>query len=240
MPKEEITQLPDGRLQFKNLETGEITVQALSAKNKERIEQGIQPRPTSYRTLTLQYVYRQNKNKVRILVPKDMDAYNLPDDYVHLQDDEEMKDCILLFLAEGFTLKQICAMEGFPTYLVVFNLLMADEEFRKKVDLARRIQAEQQKDKFEELIDTIVDDDTAKVAKAKADLLKHLMSVNDKERFGSSKVAEGVGAQITFVVNTGIQRIEANVVPVEGAVIDAETSSDRDGVLPAPAPAEDS
>jgi hypothetical protein len=71
------------------------------------------------------------------------------------------------------------------------------------------------------LVDEIVDEDSAKVVKGKADIIKFLMASEDKERFGGQKVAEGGGVQITFVVDTGIRREEiptrAEVINVSGA-----------------------
>lgn len=237
---ERIRTLADGRLEFTDEETGEVRVQSYSKEAKNRIADGKDPIDYTHRYRRM--VYRKNANGVTLYLPSamSMEAKSLPDDYVYLKDDEETRSDILILLGEGWSLRKICSDPDMPTYGAVFNLIMKDPEFKDQVEEARKQQAERQKEKLEGLVDEIYDDDTAKVAKAKGDILKFLMSVNDKERYGGQKVAAEGGTNITFIVNTGIQREPQEAIPVDGRVIEQEAADHIDGLLAAPSSAADS
>lgn len=68
-----------------------------------------------------------------------------PSDY-----SEEMADLICLRLADGESLRTICADEGFPHRVTVFRWIARHEDFRNKYVTAREAQADAL---FDELLD---------------------------------------------------------------------------------------
>jgi hypothetical protein len=75
-----------------------------------------------------------------------------------------------------------------------------------------------------------VEEDNARSSKVKADVYKHLMGVNDRERFGQEKKQDAGPAVVNIVFNTGINREPIqidNAIPAEGRVIEPEPDEEH-------------
>lgn len=223
---EKVEQLANGKFQFVDRETGEVkNIQEDSLKNKERIKQGRKPRYFHWQ----RYQWKRNRNGRALLVPKDMSARDLPDDYVHFRDDEVMRQNILLAIQSGATLKGLSRIDGMPPFHVIWAWYCKDEEFKKQISEARKARAEMFHDELVELADK-VKEGNAKSSKVKVDIYKHLMEVNDRERFGAqTKVVGDPNAPIQIFVNTGIDdddepiKVEGRTLSIDGLLPEATT-----------------
>lgn len=189
------------------------------------------------------HIWKKNRNGKQLLVPRDMDGFlvwNLPDDYLHYSEDLDVQSQIAVELAEGATLTHISQMPGMPNKVAIFHLMHRNEGFREMIEFARKVRAECYHDKFSDLADS-VDEGTARSHKVKSEIYKHLMSVGDRDRFGAqTKVVGDASQPVTFIVDTGIRRLEApEAVPTEGRTLgkSEEGRESLDG-LPAEVPPE--
>lgn len=198
----------DGSLEFVDEQTGEVVaVQKQSKTNERLIAEGKKPLA---RRAAIHYKWKKNKNGIPILVPntfpqKEVDK--LPDDYVYFRNDEELLLNICLLISNGYSLSRVGEVEGMPPRSVVFNWYYKDPIFRGMVDEARKIRAEFYHDQVHDIAEK-VKERNAKSSKVKLEAYKHLMAVNDRERFGQqTKVVGDPSKPISFVIDTGIHSL---------------------------------
>jgi hypothetical protein len=218
---EKSRQLKSGLLEFYDDVTGEVlSRQKTSKKNIKRIAEGKKPIPQK----ALNYRWKKNKNGKYLLVRGDMIADDLPDTYELVKHSRELCLDIAEHVAAGWTFERIAKIEGFPVEKTMFLWMLKDPEFRDMINEARKVRAESYHDKLFELSEK-VKENTSRSARVKADILKHLMSVNDRDRFGAqTKVVGDPNAPVSFIVDTGIRRsveqIEDNPLEAESSVIE--------------------
>lgn len=66
---------------------------------------------------------------------------------------QELSDEICAHIADGLSVRKICAMEGMPNMVTIFNWLAKHDEFVKQYTHAREIQAESHADGMVDLAD---------------------------------------------------------------------------------------
>lgn len=153
---------------------------------------------------------------------------------------EEIAMEIARRLAEGDTLRAICASDGMPPYYVVGRWRMENPNFKKLMEEARNIRAELYEDEMIDVKDNVTEQ-TSREARVKLDALKHLAAINNPDTYGSKTKLVGDGsAPAIFIFNTGIERkqLEQNIpIEVEGVVIgEQENQGSVDGVFSTEAP----
>lgn len=166
----------------------------------------------------------KNKNGKILYVPKGMDnfhVWDLPDSYNFFEESKDLQEQILFEIAEGKTLTWAAKKAGLPISLV---MLMADKDegFDKALKTAMRYRAETYHDRFANIAEDVTEG-TAKSARVKADILRHLMAIGNQDRFGEKKkIQNETATTVTFVVDTGIRRELEDAIPAEGRTIEAK------------------
>lgn len=196
----------DGTLEFVEVETGKVVgVQMQSKKNKKRIAEGKKPYA---RKASRHWRWKKNKNGTPLLVPYNVDAKNLPDNYSFFNSDKALCLDIALLVSQGETLSSIARMEGMPPSTVIFNWYYRDEDFKGLVDEARKMRAEFYHDKIHDVAEDATEDNS-KSSKVKLDAYAKLASWGDRDRFGNqTKITGDANQPVSFVFNTGINRPE--------------------------------
>jgi hypothetical protein len=167
----------------------------------------------------------KNKNGKILYVPKETDnflVWNYPDDYNFFEENKDFQEQILWDMSEGLTLTGACKKLKIPISLV---LLYAEKcpEFEKALQVASRFRAETYHDKFANIAEEVTEG-TAKSAKVKADILRHLMALGNRDKFGEQKkISKETSTTVTFVVDTGIRR----EIPVTGEIVQGEIADGR-------------
>lgn len=228
----------NGKIEFYDEETGELlfvqsdSIRKLNSPSKRVRESSAVRVP--------KWVWKKNKNGVPVMVPSNGDAYDVPDDFQAFVADKEAWLNIATLISDGNTITDIAKMEGMPPRYIIFNWYLKNDSFKELVDEARRIRADSYHDKLAKLAKT-VKNDTARADKVKADIYKHLMAVNDRDRFGSqTKVVGDPDAPISFVVETGIRKAVAETREIIDVTPDkASESGDRNGLCTQATPAGD-
>lgn len=181
------------------------------------------PAQTNGNRLLRNFRIAKNKNGKRLYVPKDTDnflVWNFPDDYNYLADSPEVQEQILLMVSEGEPLTKIAEDLGLPR-AVLYSYCDKDPDFEKRMAAAFRFRARGHYSKLEEAAET-VDEKSARSARVKADIYKHLMAVDDRERFGQQTKVVGDPTQpVQFIIDTGIRREIASKDEQSG-VVEAE------------------
>jgi hypothetical protein len=183
------------------------------------------------------WVWKKNKNGKALLVRRGTNAENLPDDYGSEDGDQAMHNLIAMNVANGLSFHKMSGVDGLPSSMTMYRWYNSNEEFRKMIDAAKKIRADHFFDELAEVAKN-VKEGNAKSYKVKADVLKHLMAVGNREEYGSqTKVVGDPNAPISFIVDTGIRRLEENpAIPTEGKTIDEPKDADNyDRVFPTPA-----
>lgn len=166
--------------------------------------------------------WKTAKDGSHLLVPSDVPQKNLDPLWSIYKNKRDLCLEIAMEIANGKTFYQLDKLKQFPSTRTVFYWYARDQEFKTLIDEARRVRAEFYHDKLVEVAED-VEEDNARSSKVKADVYKHLMGVNDKERFGQAPKQADVPSTINIVFNTGINREQIsidNAIPVEGKVID--------------------
>lgn len=188
------------------------------------------------------YVWKRNRNGTAILVERGVDARDLPDDYECFDRNELVYRTIAEGIAEGSNFTAIARMPGMPNRVTMYRWMDSDEKFRNMIAAAKKHRAEHYHDELQNVAKT-VKETNSKSAKVKIDAYKHLMEVGDRDQFGSStKVTGDPNAPISFIVDTGIKKLESNpAIPAEGRVLDepGKGSNNHDGIQSEAAPARD-
>lgn len=215
---EKCRQLKNGLLEFYDEETGVVTSrQKMNKQNEQRLAEGKEFKTQK----ALNYRWKKNKNGKYLYVRGDLDASDMPDNYEMVKHDKGLCLDIAEHVAAGLTFKEISQLEGFPNQRIIFEWCVKDPEFRELINEARKVRAECYHDKLYELSEEVTEN-SSRSARVKADILKHLMSVNDRDRFGAqTKVVGDPNAPISFIVDTGIRRSEEQI---EDKPLEAESS----------------
>lgn len=174
--------------------------------------------------------FRRAKNchGVYLTVPKEMDnfvVHNLPDDYDWLESNPEIVEKMLLDVAEGKTLREVCEEHAIPVSAIL-KRETRDKDFAALFASARRYRAEHYHDQLAKVADD-VGEGNSKSAKVKSDIYKVLMAVGDRERFGEQRKNQDETKPLTIIFNTGIDRTELQAVG--NVVVTPRTSLGKDG-----------
>ena len=108
-------------------------------------------------------------------------------------------------IAEGATLKEVCAEPGMPTIHQVQQWRMHSDEFENLYEKARQARAELLHDEVLETSREPMLKDDVPAAKLKTDNLKWSAEKSDPNRFGNRR-EEKESAPTTIVIETGIRR----------------------------------
>jgi hypothetical protein len=206
----------DGSVDFVNPETGEIEASAAPKTT------GVDGRNLVHDRERSDYDFRWKTatDGNHILVPRDVPQKNLDPEWSIWKNKRNLCLEIAMEIANGKTFYQLDKLKQFPSTRTVFYWYARDQEFKNLIDEARRVRAEFYHDKLVEVAEE-VDEDNARSSKVKADIMKHLMGVNDRERFGQQVKQDPAPATVNIVFQTGIQR---EPIPVEGTVVNVEPS----------------
>lgn len=113
-------------------------------------------------------------------------------------------------IAEGATIKKLCAEDGMPSASVIASWRSRHPDFDEAIKEARRVRAEYLHDTIletaEDLVTNTPDKDGIAAAKTAIDAWKWAAEKNDRESFGPGKVEQGSSGPATIVINTGITR----------------------------------
>jgi hypothetical protein len=216
MSQEKVIYNKDGSLEFVNEDGETVAV----GKRKMRKKNGAVithrgEQPDAY------FTWKTVKDGEHVLLPRDVNPKEVDSKYSLYANKRDLCLEIAMEIANGKTFYQLDKCKGFPSTRTVFYWYARDPEFRTLIDEARRVRAEFYHDQLVEVAET-VDETNARSSKVKADVYKHLMSVNDRERFGQqTKVVGDVNQPVTFIFKSGIDRSpEPEPIPVEGKVVD--------------------
>lgn len=117
---------------------------------------------------------------------------------------EPVSEKICDLITEGFTLSDIGKMDGLPTFRTMAKWLDENEEFKKKMNLARKHRAHHYHDRIAQVADDVVEK-TSKSSKVKLDAYKHLAALGDQDEYGNrTKLVGDKDKPIAFYVDTGI------------------------------------
>lgn len=164
--------------------------------------------------------WKTANNGDHLLVPADVEAKDLDPKWSLYKNKRDLCLEIAMEIAGGKTFYQLDKLKQFPSTRTVFYWYARDLEFKNLIDEARRVRAEFYHDKLVEIAEE-VEEDTARSSKVKADIMKHLMGVNDKERFGVAPKQDQGPVSVNIVFQTGITRDEP--IPVEGQVVQPDS-----------------
>lgn len=159
-----------------------------------------------------------------LLVPADVAQKGLDPEWSLYKNRRELCLEIAMEIAGGKTFNQLDKLKQFPSTRTVFYWYARDLEFKNLIDEARRVRAEFYHDRLVEVAED-VEEDNARSSKVKADIFKHLMGVNDKERFGVAPKQDVGPVSVNIVFQTGINRDAPaqidNAIPAEGRVVES-------------------
>lgn len=211
----------DGKLLWK---------QDLTDKQLKELAAGKKVKNISERKV--RYVYVWNEKGEKILVPAGFDMNKLPISHdgrgramnaVKIDYNEITAGNICLMISEGYSMREICEMDGYPSKQTILSWFTKHSDFKDAFEEARRQRAEYYHDNIHEIAHT-VKEGTAKSAKVKLDAFKHLASVNDPERHGArTKIVGDPNAPVGLIVETGIRRGEPIPAPPQEEAIEAES-----------------
>lgn len=148
---------------------------------------------------------RDSKNR-KVWVPKGTSADHIPR-YVYPYA-QVTHDLICAKVMEGYTVKEIGKMQGFPPDYVIYSWVSKYPEFAADVKKAKKMRAEIFADEVIGIArstskDTVLED------RLKSELLKWGAEVGDPEQFGKKTKITGDARQpVAFLIDTGIRRAE--------------------------------
>jgi hypothetical protein len=164
------------------------------------------------------------KNGDHMLLPADVNGKDVEPTYSLYKNRRDLCLEIAMEVASGKTFAELDKLKQFPSTRTVFYWYARDSEFKNLIDEARRVRAEFYHDQLVEVAER-VEEDNARSSKVKADIFKHLMGVNDKERFGQAPKQDAGPTTVNIVFQTGISRDASpkidSAIPAEGRVIDS-------------------
>ena len=218
----------DGSIDFVDPDTGDIQA---SQKAKTKRKDGrvlLHDRKRS----DFDFRWKTAKDGNHILVPMDVSAKNLDPEWSLYKNRRDLCLEIAMEIANGKTFYQLDKLKQFPSTRTVFYWYARDQEFKTLIDEARRVRAEFYHDQLVEVAED-VDETNARSSKVKTDIFKHLMAVNDKDRFGQQQKQDSAPPVVNIVFQTGIHREEPKQIPAvvvednaEISYIDFEESKD--------------
>lgn len=201
----------NGDIDFINPETGEVEATGRAKTS------GADGRSLVHERKKSDYDFRWKTatDGNHLLVPADVEQKNLDPNWSLYKNRRDLCLEIAMEVAGGKTFYQLDKLKQFPSTRTVFYWYARDVEFKNLIDEARRCRAEFYHDKLVEVAED-VEEDNARSSKVKADVYKHLMSVNDKERFGQAPKQDAGPPVVNIVFNTGVDRtpLPAEVVVV--------------------------
>lgn len=121
-------------------------------------------------------------------------------------------DLIAQRILNGEKLTVICKDPEMPDYQTICRWRAENSEFNNMVDQAMRDAAQLCFDEVMNLVDTIVDEDTAKIAAAKAALLKWGAERSNPDKFAPKRSEIKFGAAVNLIIDTGVPEKKDNVL----------------------------
>lgn len=215
MPRKKALVHKDGSMDFINPETGDIEASA-PPKTKKKNGQNL---PHARPKADYDFRWKTSTDGNHMLVPMDVAAKGLDPSWSLYKNRRDLCLEIAMEIASGKTFAQLDKLKQFPSTRTVFYWYARDPEFKNLIDEARRVRAEFYHDELVEVANE-VEEDNARSSKVKADIFKHLMSVNDKERFGQAPKQDAATPTVNIVFQTGINR---DPIPVEGIVVQPDS-----------------
>jgi hypothetical protein len=212
----------DGSIEFLD-DQGEVTA---VSKPKKRRKNGAKVTHRGEQS-DAYFQWKQTKDGEHMLLPRDVNPKEVDASYSIYKNKHDLCLEIAMEIANGKTLSDLDKSKGFPATRTVFYWYARDPLFKNLIDEARKVRAEFYHDRLVDVADNVVEEN-ARSSKVKADVYKHLMSVNDRDRFGNqTKVVGDATAPINITFNTGIVRDAPaqidNAVPAVGRVVDDES-----------------
>jgi hypothetical protein len=183
--------------------------QTLTPLQASKLAQGGEIIPTNSRKV--RYVYAYNNKGEKILVPAGLDLDKVEGRNLGLQSvkytySQVMSDQICMLISEGYTIREISAMDGMPPPMTMVKWQVENPEFKEAISYAKKSRAEYYSDKIHEIAHTVAEENS-KSAKVSMDGMKWLASTGDPEVFGSkTQITGDKNSPITFLVDTGIRR----------------------------------
>jgi hypothetical protein len=209
MPKSKALLNKDGSIDFIDPETGEV-----QATGKAKTV-GSDGRSLEHQRQKSDYDFRWKTaaNGDHLLVPADVEAKNLDPKWSLYANRRDLCLEIAMEIAAGKTFYQLDKLKQFPSTRTVFYWYARDLEFKNLIDEARRVRAEFYHDQLVEVAED-VEEQNARSSKVKADIFKHLMGVNDRDRFGQAPKTDAAPPVVNIIFSTGIDRPQTEVIDV--------------------------
>lgn len=220
-----VEQTPEG-LVGKDKAGNVLWKQVLTPKQLQKLNSGKSVKESKRRKV--RYVYALNSKKEKILVPAGFNLDRLPE----LEGDMGQKHVfnevtagnICLLMLEGYSLREITAMEGMPPLRTILTWLSSNEGFKKEFETAKRERGLYFADKVHEIAHTVTEGNS-KSAKVAMDGMKWLASTANPDEYGSkTKITGDKNAPVAFIIDTGIRKYPA--IEAQGGVIDVEPTED--------------
>lgn len=201
----------DGTIEFLD-ENGDVEAVARpKAKGSDGRNLPEIPRPKS----DYDFRWKTATNNNPVLVPADVPEKGLDPNWSIYKNRRDLCLEIAMEVANGASLSKLGGMKGFPSTRTIFYWRARDEEFKKLLEEAERCRGDFYRDRLAEVAES-VEEENARSSKVKADIYKHLMAVDDKERFGGVQKEVAAAPVVNIVFQTGIDRTE---IPVEVEVV---------------------
>ena len=131
-------------------------------------------------------------------------VWDLPDSYNFFEESKDLQEQILFEIAEGKTLTWAAKRQDYPSP----SSCSWPTRTRASTRPSRRLcgTVPRPTDRFANIAEDVTEG-TAKSARVKADILRHLMAIGNQDRFGEKKNSkQETATTVTFVVDTGIRR----------------------------------
>lgn len=205
----------DGSIDIINPDTGEVEASAAPKTKASNGRNLPHDRPKS----DYDFRWKTPIDGEPMLVPANVPEKGLESKWSIYKNKRDLCLEIAMEIAGGKTFYQLDKLKQFPSTRTVFYWYARDPEFKNLIDEARRVRAEFYHDKLVEVAED-VEEENARSSKVKADIFKHLMGVNDKERFGTAPKQEAAAPTVNIVFQTGINR---DPIPVEGIVVNPDS-----------------
>lgn len=198
----------DGSIDFLD-ENGEVeAVSRPKKKGRDGRNLPVMGRPKS----DYDFRWKTVKDGKHVLLPADVNPEEVDSTYSLFKNRRDLCLEIAMEVANGASLSKLGNTKGFPCTRTIFYWRSRDDEFRKMLEEAERCRGDFYRDRLAEVAET-VEEENARSSKVKADIYKHLMAVDDKERFGGVNKEVAAAPVVNIVFQTGINREEPKIVP---------------------------
>lgn len=185
---------------------------------------GYQPAKKTQRGQSTKFrIYMISPSGKKVLVPIGtvMDEINGHAIYPY---SETVCDQICELVMQGMTIKRIGETDGYPLSSTIYHWIAKHENFREKMDVAKKARAHHYNDRIVEVIEGATEK-TSKMSKIQVDGLRHLAAVGDPDEFGNrTKLVGDKNAPISFFVDTGIgpppSEALPDSIPAEGGEVE--------------------